>query len=141
MPFLFDTDAISEVLRPRPCPGYLRWLTQVSREHQFTSAVVIGELYRGAYRSPARDRHLSNIETRLLPVITVLPFDAAVARVYGQLRAQLEEAGLPLAEADLQIAATACYHALDLVTGNTRHFERVPGLRLCRMLEQARNEG
>ena len=55
MAFLFDTDAISELLRPRPAMAYLKWLMKVSREEQFTSAVVIGELYKGAYRSQDRD--------------------------------------------------------------------------------------
>ena len=72
MAFLFDTDAISELLRPRPAMAYINWLMKVSREEQFTSAVVIGELYKGAYRSQARERHLTNIEQRVLPAVTVL---------------------------------------------------------------------
>lgn len=63
MAFLFDTDAISELLRPRPAIAYVKWLMNLSREEQFTSAVVIGELYKGAYRSHARERHLFNIKT------------------------------------------------------------------------------
>jgi tRNA(fMet)-specific endonuclease VapC len=43
-----------------------------------------------------------------------------------------------LADADLQIAATAIYHGLELVTGNLRHFERIPNFRLSRVLAQAR---
>jgi predicted nucleic acid-binding protein len=50
--FLFDTDAISEVLKRRPLPAYVAWLRTVPRVEQFTSAVVIGELFKGAYRSP-----------------------------------------------------------------------------------------
>jgi hypothetical protein len=30
-------------------PGYLRWLSQVPRAEQFTSAVVIDELCKGAF--------------------------------------------------------------------------------------------
>ena len=56
MAFLFDTDAISELLRPRPVTAYVKWIMRVAREEQFTSAVVIGELYKGAYRSHDRDR-------------------------------------------------------------------------------------
>ena len=52
MAFLFDTDAISELLRPRPAMAYLKWLMKVSREEQFTNAVVIGEYYNDRYRSP-----------------------------------------------------------------------------------------
>jgi len=55
-----------------------------------------------------------------------------------QLAANLEAEGRPLADADLQIAATALRHDLVLVTGNVGHFERVPGLELERALADAR---
>jgi predicted nucleic acid-binding protein len=138
MAYLFDTDAISEVLRPRPVKQYLQWLQDIPRAEQFTSAVVMGELYKGAFRSQARDRHLRNIDERVLPAVTVLPYDVAVARVFGEIRAHLEEIGQILPDADLQIAATAVHHDLELVTGNLRHFERVPRLKLNRILAQSR---
>jgi predicted nucleic acid-binding protein len=137
--YLFDTNAISEVLRKRPAPAYLDWLATIPRAEQLTSAVVVGELYRGAFRSIDRDRHLANIEDRVLPVVTVLPYDQAVARVYGEIHAALASAGQILEDADLQIAATAIHHGLELVTGNIQHFERVPGLRLHRALADARS--
>lgn len=111
MAFLFDTDAISELLRPKPHPGYLKWVKAIPREDQFTSAVCVGELFKGAFRSSAQDRHLENIEERVLPAVTVLPFD---------------------------IAATAIYHGLELVTGNVRHFQRIPQLKLNLSLANAR---
>ena len=138
MAYLFDTDAISEVLRPRPAALYLQWLRRIPKDEQFTSAVAVGELYQGAFRSPAVERHLQNIEHRVLPSLTVLPYDVATARVYGEIRARLESVGKPLADADLQIAATALRHDLELVTGNVRHFRRVPGLRLESILADSR---
>jgi predicted nucleic acid-binding protein len=136
--YLFDTDAISELLRPSPLAAYVEWLQEIPRDEQFTSSVVIGELYKGAYRSQAQARHLDNIEKRILPAVTILPYDAATARVYGKLRAQLEETGQLLADADLQIAATALYHDLELVTGNLRHFSRIDQLRINDILSQSR---
>jgi predicted nucleic acid-binding protein len=138
MAFLFDTDAISELLRPKPSPRYLKWLRTVSREDQFTSAVTIGELFKGAYRSPAAKRHLKNIEEKILPAVTVLPCDVATSRVFGQIQAHLEEKGQPLADADLQIAATAIFHGLELVTGNLKHFQRVPGLTINPAMAEGR---
>ncbi len=138
MAYLFDTDAVSELLRPRPLRVYVNWLATVPREDQFTSAVVIGELYTGAYRSQAGDRHLANIEQRILPAVTVLPYDVAIAKVFGKTCAQLAEAGAMLADADLQIAATAIYHDLELVSGNLRHFSRVSNLKVNRILADAR---
>ncbi len=140
MPYLFDTDAISEVLKKRPAPAYLRWLARLPRAEQFTSAIAIGELFRGAFRSAELARHLENIESRVLPALTVLPYDVSVARVYGQIHAQLAGSGRTVADADLQIAATALHHGLEVVTANLRHFERVPGIRLHLGLAEARME-
>jgi predicted nucleic acid-binding protein len=140
MAYLFDTDAISELLRPHPLPAYVKWLTTLPREEQYTSAVVVGELYKGAYRSKAKQRHLDNIEHRILPAVTCLPYDVATANLFGQIRAQLEEAGNILPDADLQIAATAIYHDLELVSGNLRHFDRIPKLKLTPVLTNARLE-
>ena len=140
MPFLFDTDAISEVLKPRPSPVYLEWLATVPRDQQFTSAVVVGELFKGAYRSRHSERHLQNIEQRVLAAVSVLVYDTEAARIWGQLQANLEADGNVLADADLQIAATALRHDLELVTGNLRHFQRVPGLTIQTVLADARGQ-
>jgi tRNA(fMet)-specific endonuclease VapC len=141
MAWLFDTDAISEVIKPRPLARYLDWLRTIPREDQFTSAVCLGELYHGALRARDGERHLEHIERYLLPAITVLPYDAAVAREYGRIRSLLERQGLPLPDADLQIAATARYHGLVLVTGNTRHFERISDLAIEPVLAGVRAGG
>ena len=140
MAFLFDTDAISELLRPRPAMDYINWIMKIPREEQFTSAVVIGELYKGAYRSQARDRHLTNIEQRILPAVTVLPYDTGTAKIFGRIRAYLEEAGTILPDADIQIATTALGQNLELVTGNLRHFRRISGLKLNSILTDSRNK-
>ena len=130
MAYLFDTDALSEPLRKRPSSRYLAWLNTVPRADQFTSAACVGELFKGAFRVPDAARHLKNIESRVLSAVTVLPYDVAIARVYGEIDATLTGRGDRLADADLQIAATAIYPGLELVTGNVRHFARVPGLHL-----------
>ena len=139
MAFLFDTDAISELLHPHPAKTYIKWLMKVSREEQFTSAVVIGELYKGAYRSQSCDRHLTNIEQRILLAVTVLAYDTDTAKIFGRIRAYLEETGTILPDADIQIAATALGHDLELVTGNLRHFSRISGLKLNTILTDSRN--
>jgi tRNA(fMet)-specific endonuclease VapC len=62
--------------------------------------------------------------------LIILPFEREDARVYGRLRASLERKGRPRFEPDLQIAATALRHRLTVVTGNVRHFEGIPGLKV-----------
>lgn len=139
MSYLFDTDAVSELLRRSPAKAFVDWLSSIPREQQYTSAVVIGELFKGAFRSAEAERHLLNIERRVLPSVTVLPYDVGVAREFGRLRASLEERGELLPDADIQIAATTIYHGLTLVTGNLRHFERFEALPLSTVLSEARS--
>lgn len=64
----------------------------------------------------------------LLGALSVLPVDVPVDIKYGSLRAELEAAGEPIGANDLWIGAHACTLGLTLVTGNTREFERIPGL-------------
>jgi tRNA(fMet)-specific endonuclease VapC len=135
---LFDTDAISEVLRSKPSELYMAWLRTVPVDEQLTTAITIGELYWGACRSPARERHLRKIEELILPALRVLSYDAKAARQFGQLKAQLESQGTPLADADLQIASIALAEDHELVTGNLRHFSRIPGLRVNTALAASR---
>jgi predicted nucleic acid-binding protein len=101
---------------------------------------LVGELYKGAYRSQAQQRHLTNIENRILPSVTALPYDVSTAKVFGQIRARLEEVGTILPNADLQIAATAIYHDLELVSGNLRHFSRIDGLKINPIFAETRSD-
>ncbi len=140
MAYLFDTDAISEVLKRHPALEYVAWLRELPREEQYTSAVSIGELYKGAFRSARCDWHLENIDERVLPSLTVLPYDVSTARRYGEIRAFLESKGEPLDDADLMIAATALTHGLVLVTGNLRHYSRVPDLHINTVFADARRK-
>ncbi len=130
MAYLFDTNAISEVFRPRPNPTFVGWLETLPRQFQFTSTVVIAELFAAAYRAENGERWRRRIEDRVLQTLTILPFDLACAREAGRLQAELGRLGRPLDTADLQIAATALVYDLIVVTANRRHFERISGLEI-----------
>jgi len=128
VPYLLDTDIISATLLPRPNLDVVRRLATVPPEEQFTSAITVGELIYGATRRVRKG--LRERIQLVIEAVPVLPFDSAAALRFGDLKAQLERAGTPLAEPDLRIAAIALENDLVLVTGNERHFSRVPGLRL-----------
>jgi tRNA(fMet)-specific endonuclease VapC len=128
--YLFDTDTLSEILRRAPSPRLLARLASVPPEQQFTSAITMGEMVYGAYRSAKREYLLQQLQERVWPHVRILAFDRRAAETYGPLRAQLERAGTPLSEPDMRIAAIALTHDLTVVTGNTRHFRQVGGLRV-----------
>jgi tRNA(fMet)-specific endonuclease VapC len=131
--YLFDTDTISAVLRPRPDLAVARRLAAVPSNEQFTSAITLGELLFGALRRGRTDL-LERIQA-ISEVVPALPFHEPAARNYAELRTELERRGTPLAEPDLRIAAIARTFNLVLVTGNERHFRRVPALVVENWLE------
>ena len=125
--FCFDTDVISATIKPSPPLHLVRRLATVPAVDQFTTSISVGELIYGA-RRVGRETLTAKVDAVVRGAHTVLPFDAAAARRFGELKAELERRGEPLAEPDLRIAAIVVVHGLTLVTRNVRHFRRVPGL-------------
>ena len=127
--YLLDTDIVSNLIRRVPSTTLIARLASVPASRQFTSSITYGELLYGAYRrGPRAAAPLHTLESALFPSLPILPFDAAAAAVYGEIRAQLEESGTPIGDADTRIAGIALARGLAVVTGNVRHFERVAGL-------------
>lgn len=135
--YLLDTDILSNLMKRSPSSALVARVAQVSPAQQFTSSITLGELVYGAHRLRERTATLiQKIEDALLPNLPVLSFDAAAARRYGELRAELERMGTPIGDANMRIAAIALSHDLKVVTGNERHFQRVPKLEIENWLEQ-----
>ncbi len=125
--YCFDTDVLSAVMRRNPPLALIRRLARVLPTQQTTTAITLGELLYGAARrgSPDLTRRVREL---LESGLSILAFDRRAAEDYGELRATLEREGQRLDEPDLRIAAIVRSRDLTLVTGNVRHFERVPEL-------------
>jgi len=127
--YLLDTDVLSGTLRPHVSTKLLRHIDAVPPALQYTSSASVGELLYGVYkRSAPDDDLLTRIDQNIIRNFTVIPFDEDAARQYGPLRAELERRGEQIGEADTRIAAIALARGLTVVTGNVRHFARVPEL-------------
>ena len=124
--FLFDTDVITNIVKPRPSQKLLEKLDKLSKNQQYISTVTISEIVYGAEKSQRPDFHLNNLENILLPAVNIIGFDTKAAYVCGRIRAELEKRGVPLDLADLEIASIAIANHLTLITNNERHFKRVP---------------
>ena len=127
--FLFDTDTLTNIVKPRPSPNLIQRLEKISKTQQFVSTITISEIVYGAEKSQRPDFHLNNLETILLPAVNIVGFDTKAAYVCGRIRAELEKNGTPLDLADLEIASIAIANDLTLITNNIRHFKRVPFLK------------
>lgn len=136
MRYLLDTDILGKLLKRTRSIALIARLAAVPPEEQSTSSITLGELVYGAYRRVGHTAILlQQIEEKLLPNLAVLPFEAAAARRYGELRASLEQEGTPVGDADLRIASIAPARDITVVTGNVRHFLRVPNLPIEHWLE------
>jgi len=134
--YCFDTDTLSAVIRRDPPLHLIRRLAQVPPADQATTTITLGELLYGAAK-----RGSGRLTLRVREVVSsatvILPFDSDAAEVYGPLRARLEREGRRIDEPDLRIASIALSRGLILVTGNVRHFARVPDLTVENWLASA----
>jgi tRNA(fMet)-specific endonuclease VapC len=91
------------------------------------SAIVVHELYYGAFKSRRTARNVALIDALQFEVMDLDQEDAKQA---GEIRALLAARGTPIGPYDVLIAGQARARKLILVTRNTAEFARVPDLRI-----------
>lgn len=125
MRYLLDANAVIALLTDMTSPIARRLRRHAPRDIG-VSAVVIHELYYGAYKSQRIEQNVGRVDGLQFPV---LEFDQDDARHAGEIRAQLASMGTPIGPYyDVLIAGQARARELTLVTHNTTEFTRVPGL-------------
>jgi predicted nucleic acid-binding protein len=132
--YLLDTNVLSELIRLRPDPLVeTRFETEI--EALFTSVICVEEIRYGAKIGPPGNRLWERSQTEVLPRLTILALDEALAIAAADLRAEWKIGGKPTGYRDGLIAATAKTKGLILVTRNTRHFDHVTGLQVQNWFE------
>ncbi|MGH7483129.1 MAG: type II toxin-antitoxin system VapC family toxin [Longimicrobiales bacterium] len=99
-------------------------------EEFFLSVVTASELLHGVHRASddgVRSRRAAFVEG-VIERFPLLSIDLETARAHARLWADLAGRGALIGPHDMWLAGACLAHGLTLVTGNTREFERVPGL-------------
>ncbi|MCB9688871.1 MAG: PIN domain-containing protein [Alphaproteobacteria bacterium] len=123
--YLLDTDTVSHALRGNLLDERLEAMDPAE---WCISAVTRAELRYGVARRLGATR-LAELVDAFLVVARCEPWDARAADRHGALRAALRGMeGGTIGAYDEMIAAHALALGAVLVTGNVRHFRRVPGL-------------
>jgi tRNA(fMet)-specific endonuclease VapC len=91
------------------------------------SAIVMHELFYGAFRSRRATRNAALVDALQFEV---LELDCEDARSAGEVRAHLARQRTPIGPYDVLIAGQAVARNLILVTHNTTEFARVPNLQI-----------
>jgi predicted nucleic acid-binding protein len=124
---ILDTDIFSEIIKgvnqtvAAHAKAYRR-----AFGHYTVSVVTVMEIVQG-YQKKQASRQLQAFLSALASQ-EVLSFHAADAELAGHIAGELERTGRPIGTADTMIAAIALQHGLELVTGNTSHFQCIQQL-------------
>jgi predicted nucleic acid-binding protein len=124
---VLDTNVVSELLKPHPDPGVVRWVQKL-REQPVTTVLNRAELLGGAALLPdgrRRDRLVEGIARILSDLGLVLPFTLDCAPVYATVRAVCTLAGRPIGTMDALIASVALVHGASVATRDVDGFTRV----------------
>lgn len=125
MRWLLDTNAVIEVLRGNA--AMVVRLRECVPADVGVSAIVMHELFFGAYRSARVEGNVARVDGLRFEVVA---FEREDARASGAVRATLATAGATIGPYDVLIAGQALARGVTLVTHNVREFARVEGLRV-----------
>jgi tRNA(fMet)-specific endonuclease VapC len=98
----------------------------VAYQEIYLPHAALAELYAGAFSSARPEKNLQQI-ARFLEAVDVLVPDESTPELYGRISAQLAQAGTPIPQNDIWIAAIALQSGLPLATADG-HFQKVTGL-------------
>lgn len=128
--YLLDTNVIIRYLNgDADAIRLLVTLARTTSEPFFVSAVTQMEVWEGVHRA-ANPAQVEREYQALFDDLTLLPFDSDVAKRGAKLRHDLRQQSIRTRDRaiDLQIAATALHHGLELVTYNGQDYDDIAGL-------------
>lgn len=105
------------------------WIDGHAGEELGVSVFVACELETGAVFAAHPEHERTRLREALQTIITVFP-DHRFAAAYAALLSKMRQRGRTIGTMDLLIATTAIVEGVALLTGNRRHFDVVPDLRV-----------
>ncbi len=127
MRYLLDANWIAWYLRGRR--EFVQAIDERRPAGLAMSIVTLGELLSGVAQSTKRAESEAQLK-EFARGVQILGIDERIARTWGEEDARLSQAGSPIGDLDLFVAATALSHGLVVCTQNRKHFERVKGLKI-----------
>ena len=127
MSYLLDTDWAVDHLND--IERVTQRLAELAPEGIAISIVSVAELYDGVINGANPERDDSALRV-FLSGFELIDLDIETCRIFAREKGRLRAAGMPIADFDLLIGATALRHGLTLLSNNRRHFGRLPGLNI-----------
>lgn len=130
MTYVLDTNAIAALMKG--IPSVIDRLARTEATQVTVPQPALAEIAFGIERLP-RSRRRAALQARFDLLCAELPraeWTDAVSQAFGQIKAALERRGTRIEDFDAAIAAHALAAEATLVTADSAHMTRVPGLRV-----------
>jgi tRNA(fMet)-specific endonuclease VapC len=128
--YLIDTNILSELVKKTPNDNLIVKINDVPSASLYTASVCVMELRYGALRRGNPEDLWLNIQQRIVSKVRILDFSYNEAMKAGEVLYELYSIGQPIGIEDIMIGSIALSHGLTVVTANTKHFSRIPNLRV-----------
>jgi toxin FitB len=126
MKYILDTNAISEIIKPRPDADFMSWLDTIPNRDITTSVFVVGEIHKGIHETKDKDRRkkLYSFAEHVLHLFEgrIIGINLPDCARWGLIVAETSKRGLTRPLSDSLIAAQAIQNNLTLVTRNKKDF-------------------
>jgi len=128
--YLLDTNMLSEIIKKAPNNNFKEKLKTIPSAAFFTATICVMELRYGVMKRGNPSGLWLKIEQQVLSKVRILNFSYKEAVKAGELIHQLYALGQPIGIEDIMIGSIALCNDLIVVSGNTRHFQKISGLRV-----------
>lgn len=124
---ILDTSFLVDVMNSNQKALTMVDETEADNIPQIVPAMTLQELYIGVGASDLSERERRKIE-RVVEARPILPTSEQIARKAGRIDGELRKGGQRINIGDATIGATGVVRDEPVLTSDTEHFERIPGL-------------
>lgn len=124
--YLLDSDYLINFLNGEK--KSIEFINKYRKGSFATSTICIAEILEGIFHQEKEDELQAFL--RLLSKLQIFNVDAQIAGTYAIIHGDLRVKGNLLDKFDILIGATCISKELILVTGNIKHFNRIPKLKI-----------
>jgi len=126
--YLLDTNILSELVKKNPNKKLIDRLETVPSASLYTASICVMEFRYGTLRMENGADLWAKIQNKIISRLQILNFTYKEALKAAEILYELLSVGRPIGIEDVMIASIALSNRFIVVSGNIRHFSRVPNL-------------
>lgn len=128
--YLLDTNILSELVKKNPNKHLIGRLETLPSATLYTASVCVMELRYGALRTGNRFDLWARIQKHIISKLRILDFTYREALKAAEILFELHSVGRPIGIEDVMIGSIALSSGLVVISANTKHFSRIPELKV-----------